>query len=347
MIGVDVSSSAIKLLELGDGGKGQFVVERYASMRLPKDALTDGVITKSELVEQALRDAWRNLGTRTRDVAMSLPTAAVITKKILIPGGASEAEIETQLSAEANQLVALPIEDVSLDYQLLGPNEKNPLDQNALLVVTRKERVEERVALAEAVGLKPQIMDVDAYATLAAYEQIAASQLPDNGQGQTTAVIDIGAYSTFVNVLHDNQPVYQREHTLGGQTLTNDIARRFDMSTEEAEEAKRRGSLPENYEADVLQPFLEGVVQEVNRALQLFFSATPYHSVDHILLAGGCAALPGLEDMVHHRTQASTLVANPFARMSVSQEVKARQLTSDAPSLMVACGLALRRFDPV
>jgi type IV pilus assembly protein PilM len=345
MIGLDVSSSAIKLLELGEAGKGVYRVDRYAHMGLPRDAMNDGVIAKPEVVEAALRDAWRLMNTRTREVVMSLPTSAVITKKILIPNNATEPEIETQLAAEANQMVALPIEEVSLDYQLLGPNAKNPEDQDALLVVTRRERVEERVALAEAVGLKAAVMDVDVYASLGAYGQMAY-QLPEDGLGQTVAIIDIGALTTFVNVLHDNQPVYQREHSLGGQTLTSDIARRFDMSSEEAEEAKRRGALPESYEAEVLQPFLETVVQEVNRAIQLFFSATPYHKVDHILLAGGCAAIPGLDDLVHRRLQANTLVANPFAKMSLSPEVKARQLATDAPSLLVACGLALRRFDP-
>jgi type IV pilus assembly protein PilM len=346
MIGLDVSSSAVKLLELGDMGKGLYRVERYGYAPLPKDAIPDGAIAKPEVVEAALRDAWRKLGTRTREVVMSLPTPAVITKKILIPKNISEAEIETQLAAEANQLVALPIEEVSLDYQVLGQNTRNPEDQDALLVVTRKERVEERVALAESVGLKPSVMDVDIYASIAAYEQMA-HQLPDDGQAQTVALIDIGAQTTFVNVLHDNQPVYQREHALGGSTLTGDIARRFDMSTEEAEEAKRRGALPESYEAEVLQPFMEMVVQEINRAVQLFFSATPYHKIDHIILAGGCSAIPGLDDLVHRRLQTNTLVANPFTKMSISPEVKARQLAADAPSLMVACGLALRRFDPI
>lgn len=345
MIGLDVSSSAIKLLELGEAGKGMYRVDRYAHVSLPRDAVNDGVIAKPDVVEAALRDAWRLLGTRTREVAMSLPTSAAITKKVLIPNNATEPEIETQLAAEANQMVALPIEEVSLDFQLLGPSSKNPEDQDALLVVTRRERVEERVALAEAVGLKPLVMDVDVYASLNAYQQMA-HQLTEDGRGQTVVIIDIGAVSTFVNVLNDNQPVYQREHSLGGQTLTGDIARRFDMSTEEAEEAKRRGALPESYEAEVLQPFLETVVQEINRAIQLFFSATPFHKVDYIILGGGCAAIPGLDDLVHRRLQANTVVANPFARMSVSPEVKARQLAADAPSLLVACGLALRRFDP-
>jgi type IV pilus assembly protein PilM len=214
-----------------------------------------------------------------------------------------------------------------------------------LVVVSRRERLEERVALAEAVGLKVVIVDVDSFATLNAYEQLA-DQLPDNGRNQTVAIIDIGANATHVSVVHDNQLVYQREHALGGYVLTQEIARRYDLPIDEAEDAKRKGLLPDSYESEVLQPFLDAVALEIGRALQLFFGATAYHSVDHILLAGGCAAIPGLDDIVHSRLQTSTLIANPFARMAVSSQVKARELAADAPALFVACGLALRWFDP-
>ncbi len=333
------------MLELADGGKGLRRVERYAISPLPRDAVQDGAIAKTEVVEAAMRDAWKALDTRTREVAMALPASSVITKKIMLPNTATEAEIETQVTAEANQVASFPLGDISLDYQILGPSAKNPNENDALLVLARRERVEERVALAEAVGLKVVVMDVDAFATLTAYEQMAF-QLPENGKGQTIAVIDVGAHTTHVNVLHDNQTVYQREHALGGSALTNEISRRFDLPSEEAEDAKRKGLLPDSYESEVLQPFLDSVAQEIGRALQLFFSATSFQHVDHILLAGGCAAIPGLDDVVHSRMQTSTLIANPFAKMAVSSHVKPRQLASEAPALFVACGLALRRFDP-
>ena len=334
------------MLELTDSGKGMRRVERYAIVPLPRDAVQDGAIAKNEIVEAAMREAWKLLNTRTRDVAMALPASSVITKKIMLPGSASEAEIETQVTAEANQVASFPLGDISLDYQILGPSVKNPEENDALLVLARRERVEERVALAESVGLKVTVMDVDAFATLTAYEQMAF-QLPENGKNQTVAVIDIGAHTTHVNVLRDNQMVYQRDHALGGSALTNEISRRFDLPPEEAEDSKRKGLLPDSYESEVLQPFLDSVAQEIGRALQLFFSATSYQRVDHILLAGGCAAIPGLDDVVHGRMQTSTLIANPFAKMAVSSHVKARQLASEAPALFVACGLALRRFDPV
>jgi len=333
------------MLELADSGGGMRRVERYAVVPLPKEAVQEGAISKPEAVEAALREAWKNLNSRTKDIVLALPASSVITKKIMLPGAATEAEIETQINAEANQVASFPLGDVSLDYQILGPNAKNPTENDALLVLARRERVEERVAVAEAAGLRTAIMDVDAFATLTAYEQMAF-QLPDQGAGQVVAIIDIGASSTHVNVLLDNQMVYQREHALGGNTLTNEISRRFDLPLEEAEDAKRKGLLPDSYEAEVLQPFLDSIAQEIGRALQLFFSATSYQRVDHILLAGGCASIPGLDDVVHGKVQTSTMIANPFAKMAVSSNVKARQLAAEAPGLFVACGLALRRFDP-
>jgi len=345
LIGVDVSSSAVKMLELADSGNGMRRVERYAIATLPRDAVQEGAIAKPEIVEAAMRQAWSELKTRTRNVVLALPASSVITKKIMLPGTASESEIDTQVNAEANRVASFPIGEVSLDYQILGPNAKNPGENDALMVLARRERVEERVALAEAVGLKAVCMDVDAFGALTAYEQMAF-QLPDNGKGQIVAIIDIGANTMHVNVLNDNAPVYQREHAMGGATLTNEISRRFDMPLEDAEDAKRKGMLPDSYESEVLQPFLDAVAQEVSRAIQLFFSATSFHRVDHLLLAGGCAAIPGLDDVVYGRTQTSTMIANPFAKMAVSPHVKARQLAADAPALFVSCGLALRRFDP-
>lgn len=345
LIGVDISSSAVKMLELAEGGQGTCRVERYAIAKLPKDALSEGSIARPELVEAGLNDAWKAMQTRTRNVALALPAAAVITKKILLPQNASELDIETQVMAEVNQMAPFPLDEVSLDYQILGPSPQAPEENEAIVVVTRRERLEERVALTEAVGLKAVIVDVDSFATLNAFEQIA-DQLPDNGRNQTVAIIDIGANAMHVSMVHDNQLVYQREHAVGGQMLTQEIARRYDLPVDEAEEAKCKGLLPDGYESEVLQPFLDTVALEIDRALQLFFGATVYHSVDHILLAGGCAAIPGLKEAVQSRMQTHTLIANPFAKMAVSNRIKAQQLAADAPALLVACGLAMRRFDP-
>jgi type IV pilus assembly protein PilM len=345
LIGVDISTSSVKMVELSDAGKGLYRIERYAIEPLAKDAVADGNIANLEAVAEAIKHTWRQMGTRTKNVALALPAAAVITKKIIVAAGLSENELEMQVESEANQYIPFALDEVNLDFQVLGPVPNNPEEAEVLIAASRKEKVEDRVVAIESAGLKALVMDVESYATQTAYELIAP-QLPNAGQDQTIAIIDIGSAMMHVNVLLNNQSVYMREQTFGGNQLTQEIQRRYSLSAEEAEIAKRNGGLPENYEAEVLQPFLDSLALEVAKALQFFFSSTQFNRVDHILLAGGCAMIPGADEAVSQRTQVHTSVANPFASMAISSRVKPRQLAQDAPILLIACGLAMRRFDP-
>lgn len=345
LIGVDISSSYIKMVEIVDRGKGLYGVERYVIEPLPKDTVTDGNIANIEAAGEAMKRAHKQLGTRIKNVALALPASAVITKKVLLAADQREEDMEFQVQSEANQYIPFSLDEVNLDFQVIGPAPNNEEEVEVLIAASRKEKIEDRQAVAEAAGLKTVVMDVESYAALAAFDMIkgAATGIEDK---DVTAIVDIGAQTTRVSVMHEDQQVYSREQQLGGYQLTQDISRQFGMPLEEAEVAKKGGGLPENYHADVLQPFNEKVVLEVSRALQFFFTSTQFSKVDHVLLAGGCAMLDGLEEMVAQRTQVHTLVANPFANMALSPKIKPRQLTIDAPALMVACGLAMRRFDP-
>jgi type IV pilus assembly protein PilM len=345
MLGLDISSTSVKLVELSDTGKGVYRVERYIIEPLPKDAVNEGNIANLEVVADAIRRAWKTLGTRVKHVAMALPSNAVITKKILAPATLTGIELENQVESEANQVIPFSMDEVNLDFQVLGPAANSPTDVQILLAAARKEKVEDRVAAAEASGLKSLVMDVEAYATQLAYEAMS-NQLPSSGAGQTVAIIDVGASAMHINILHDNDSVYLRDHGFGGNQLNQEISRRYGMTGEEAEMAKRKGTLPESYEVEVLQPYSETLAMEIGRALQLFTTSTQYHKVDQILLAGGGAMIPGLDDVVANRTGISTMVANPFSNMAVGSKIRPQELASDAPALFVACGLALRRFDP-
>jgi len=346
LIGVDISSSSVKMVELSAAPKkGGYVVERYAIESLPKDAITDGNINNLDAVAESVQLAWKRLGTRIKNVSMALPAAAVITKKILLPAGLREEELEQQVESEANQYIPFALEEVNLDFQVIGPAANNPEELEVLLAASRKGNVEDRVAAAQSSGLKVIVMDVESFAAELAFEQILA-QLPEGAPDKCVALIDIGASVMNVNVLRNGQSVYSRDQQMGGIQLTQQIQTVFGLSAEDAESAKRNGGLPDNYESDVLAPFRESVVMEIARALQFFFTSTQYNEVDYIVLAGGSAAIPGLDDAVATKTQVSTMVANPFALMSLSSRIKPRQLQVDAPSLIIACGLAMRRFDP-
>jgi type IV pilus assembly protein PilM len=344
LIGVDISTSAVKMVELSSAGKGAYRLEGYAIAAIPKDAIVDGNVSGLEQVSDAVKLAWKLLGSRERRAALALPSAAVITKKVLMSADLREADMEAQVEAEANQYIPFPLEEVNIDFQVIGPAPNNADEVEVLIAAARKEKIEDRVAAAEDAGLKVTVMDVDTYATEAAYG-IMASQLPNAGKDQTVMIVDIGAVMMHINVLHDNKSVYIREQAFGGAQLTQEIQRRFGLSVEEAEIAKRKGGLPESYESELLQPFMQSMSTEVARALQFFTSSTQYNRVDHIVLAGGCAAIPAVDVMVQDRTQVNTVVANPFQSMSLGSRIKQQQAAIDAPALIIACGLAMRGVD--
>ncbi len=344
LIGVDISSSSVKMVELASDGKSGYRVERYTIEVLPRDAVADGNIVNLEAAAEAVRRAWKKMATSTRQVAIALAGSHVITKKIIVAAGQREEELEVQVESEANQYIPFALEEVNLDFQVVGPAPSSPDEIEVLIAASRKEKVEDRVAVVESAGLKPVVVDVESYAVLSAFELIE-KQLPDGGKGQIIALVDVGAGVMNLTVLRNGQQLYVREQAFGGNQLTQDIARLFGMTFEEAESEKRRNNLPDNYEADLLQPFVESMALEVSRALQFFFTSTQFNQVNHIVLAGGCAVLPGADEAVASRTQINTIIANPFADMVLSGGVRAKNLLADASSLMAACGLALRRFD--
>lgn len=344
LIGLDISSSAVKMVELAGDGRNGYRVERYTIEVLPRDAVADGNIVNLEAAAETVRRAWKKMATSTRQVAIALPASHVITKKIIVAAGQREEELELQVESEANQYIPFALDEVNLDFQVVGPAPSSPDEIEVLIAASRKEKVEDRVAVVESAGLKPTVMDVDSYAVLSAFGLIE-KQLPEGGKGQIIALVDVGAHSMNLTVMRNGQQLYAREQAFGGNQLTQDIAKLFGMSFEEAEAEKRRNNLPDSYEAELLQPFVESMALEVSRALQFFFTSTQFTHVNHIVLGGGCAVLPGADEAVASRTQINTIIANPFADMILSDRVRAKSLLGDASSLMAACGLALRRFD--
>ncbi|PTU66737.1 pilus assembly protein PilM [Chromobacterium sp. Beijing] len=345
MLGLDISSTAVKLVELSRSGKN-CQVERYVIEALPKDAISDGNLVDIEGIAETLRRAWKRLGSPTRHVAIAIPTAMAIYKKLLVPVSQTD-NLAELIESEANQSIPFPLEEVNLDHQVLGPAPSSIDDLEVLLCAARKEKVEERVAVVEMAGLRAQVVDVESFAMMTAFEQVE-QQLPEQGMNQTFALFDIGATRIHCNVIRNNQQVYYREQVFGGQQLTRDIQRRYGISYEEAESGKRGMSLPDGYESELMHPFVDSLAQEIQRALQFFYttvSVSQYLRVDYILLAGGCSMLPGLDDAVAGRTQISTMIANPFSTMVQSSHIRLKELLMDAPALLVACGLAMRRFD--
>ncbi|MFT4045104.1 MAG: pilus assembly protein PilM [Solimonas sp.] len=344
LIGLDISSSSVKLLELARKGEG-FHVETYAVEPLPPNAVSDKQITEPKLVAEAIGRAVNRAGTRTRQAAVAVSGAAVISKIIEMPAALSDDEMEEQIRAEADQYIPYSIDEVNIDFEIIGRNAKNGEVVDVLLAACRKEQVDQRGAALELAGLRPKVIDIETYA-LENASRFLEHQMPDGGRGRTIAIVDIGATTMSVLILHDRHTIYTRDQAFGGRQLTEEIMRQYGVSFYEATRAKRDGKLPEDYASDVLPSFVADMAIQIDRSLQFFFSAaTQYTHIDQIILAGGCAHIERIDAKIQERLQIPTVVARPFAQMSVGGRAKPASLARDEASLLIACGLAFRAFD--
>jgi type IV pilus assembly protein PilM len=340
---LDISSSSVKLVELGRDKAGNLVLERCAIEPLERGWITDGNVEKFDEVAEAVRRVVKKSGTRTKNVAMALPPSAVITKKIILPGGMSEAELEIQVESEANQYIPFSLEEVSLDFCVVGPSPTSAGDVEVLIAASRREKVQDRQGLAEAAGLKPIIIDVESYASRLATGRLIET-LPNKGVDTMVALFEVGAFTTSMQVIKNDEVLYDRDQAFGGAQLTQLIVRQYGFSPEEAESKKRNGDLPDDYDSGVLRPFVDSMAQEIGRALQFFFTSTPHNKVDYVMLAGGSAALPGLTEAVTQQTSFACSLVNPFDGMEIGSGIREKKMRREAPSYLTSCGLAMRRF---
>ena len=343
MLGLDISSSSVKLVELSRDKAGNLVLDRCAIEPLERGWITDGNVEKFDEVAEAVRRVVKKSGTKTRHVAMALPASAVITKKIILPGGMNDVELESQVESEANQYIPFSLDEVSLDFCVVGPSTTSVGDVEVLIAASRKEKVQDRQGLAEAAGLKPIVVDVESYASRLATARLIEN-LPNKGLNTLVALFEVGALTTSMQVIKNDEVLYERDQAFGGAQLTQLIVRQYGFSPEEAETKKRSGDLPDDYESGVLKPFVDSTAQEIGRALQFFFTSTPHNKVDYVMLAGGSSSLPGLSASVTQQTSFACIQAQPFEGMTIGKNVKESKMRREAASYLTSCGLAMRRF---
>ena len=341
LVGVDISSTTVKLLELSVKN-GRYWVESYAVMPLPENSVVEKSILNPEAVADALERAVNLANPHTTHVAIAVPTSMVIHKIIEMDADMSDEEREVQIRMDAEQYIPFPLDEVSLDFEVLPDRLANPNRVNVLLVATRTENVDNRVEVLELAGLVAKVADVESYAMERAFS-VFADTLPMGAN--TVGILDIGHTMTTLSVMQKGKIIYTREQVFGGRQLTQDIQSRYGLSFEEAGRAKKERTLPDDYDTEVLEPFLDAVVQQAARSLQFFFSSSQFNEIDHILLAGGNANIPGLAKLLQQKLGYRVTIANPFLQMGFSPQIDIKKIENDASSLMVACGLALRSFD--
>lgn len=344
LIGLDITTSSVKLIELQRSGR-DFVVESYAAEPTPPSSINEKAIVDAEAVGEAVRRAVKRSGSKSREVAIAISGDAAITKVIQMPKNLNETDMEGQVELQADQYIPFPMEEVSFDYEVIGESERDPDMLDVLLVATRTENVEQRNSAVEAAGLTARVVDVEAFAVENAC-QLLTHQMADAGADHYVAIVDFGASTTTFSVLHDLKVIYTRDFAFGGQQLTEEIMRTYGLSMEDAGRAKKEGGLPSNYQPEVLDAFMDDMSQQVSRSLQFFLaSGSGREQPEQILICGGCANIPGVADVIGSHVGITTEVGDPLGQMKVSSRAKSQGVQRDSTALLTACGLALRSFD--
>ncbi|MGP4952594.1 pilus assembly protein PilM [Psychrobacter sp. T6-1] len=341
LIGVDVCATSVKLVDIRRV-QGVYHLKSYGIESLASGVVVDKLIVDTEIVGDTIASLARRCQVAGSNAATSVSGSAVITKIIDMDKNLTDVEREAQIRLDADQYIPYPLEDVNLDFEVQGPSLISDEMVQVLLAASRSENVDQRVDALTFGGLQTKIMDIETHAIERAFELMVdnLANLPE-----LVALVDIGHNQTTLYIAKDGEFVYSREQLFGGAQLTEAIQNRYGLTFEEATLSKRERTLPDDYYPEVLTPFLESAIQQITRSLQFYFSSSQYNSIDHIVLAGGSSAISGLAGMVQQKLGVSVSVANPFINMTIDPYIDSEQLAIDAPSLMGACGLALRSFD--
>ncbi len=347
LVGVDIGPSVIKMVELAhtsSRGVGAYRLERFGVGNVPDGAVDGRKVVDAEALAGAIKQTLKNAGIKAKRAAAAVAGSSVITKTLSLPAGMGHRELEALVQLEADQYIPYTLEEVKIDFEVLGPSRNATENVDVLLAASHSENVDERVKVIRASGLEPVVIDVEAFAIANACEHLSG-EWPAADEEVAVAIADVGAYSTTVIVVQQGRVVYTREQNIGGNRLSEDIQHRYGMSSDEAEVAKRSGDLPDDYSEFIRRPFLEMLAQEIRGALQFYHAAGTGADVNRLFLTGGAAAMPELARLVSQHADIPAKVFNPFGYMEMAPSVHVNKLKDMAPSLAVACGLAMRRFD--
>jgi type IV pilus assembly protein PilM len=345
IIGVDISASSIKCVEISKGKNG-YVLENYSIEPTPKDALNDQGISNADVLGDALKRAWTKLGTKIKNIAIAIPGNVAITKKVKFVNELDDIAIAEEVILEARQFIPFNLDDVHIDWVNCGPHPKTPDTHNEILIcASRRDRIVDYMAVAEAAGLTVVKVDIDTFAQQLAFDSIL--QANPEIANEVVAVVDAGSTMLHLAIYNKGEElIFSKEISFGSNQLTESICHVYGITADQAENAKRRGGEGlTDYQIQVMNPFLQSLGIEIYRSLQFFLTQATVEKIDRILLAGGCAAFEQAAEIVGSTSQLTTSLFNPFDHMHHSGKIKNRNINREAPILMTACGLALRRFD--
>lgn len=350
LLGIDISSSAVKLIELKQKKGNHYQIESYSVVPLPEGASEEDSIALVEPVAECIKKAVKDSRTKLKNCALAVPASGVINKIITIPADVPEMEHEIHVRLEAEQYIPYPIEEVHIDFEVQGPAPHAQGMLEVKLVATRQENVDLRVSAAEMAGLKVDIVDIESYVLervintmTPEFDRLAASE--GNDERHVIGVVDFGAVMCNLVVFENGEMIFSQEHAFGGKQLTSEIMQRYGLNWQQAGAAKKQGDLPESYIPEVLEPFKERLTQQVERFLQLYYAASHHGQLDKILLAGGTSLIPGMDEQIQQISNVPTALANPFVDCVLAKRVNPVRFNNDIPAMLIAAGLSLRGLD--
>lgn len=340
MVGVDFGSQTIKAVVIS-GKAGRFQIDACIEVQTPKGSLIDYQMQDVEKISQSVKQLVKLLPSRQRFVATSVSGSNVISKVTQIDNKLSTSELESHIEMEAEQLIPFPLDEISLDFEVLGPNLNDPTRNDVLVSAARTESITSRVTTLQDSGLQVKVVDVSLHA-LARSMVALVPELTTSRTDAVCALVDIGAVSLTFGVMVNGEVVYSRLQSFGGDNFTQSVASFYNLPIDEAERTKVQGRLPADADMDVLAPYITLLVQQVRRNIQLFCSSSGYREVDLLLLSGGGSLIPGLAEQLAMELQVEVKHPDPF---SISPKHRS-EFVKHGAKYMTALGLALRSFVP-
>ncbi|MDT8317967.1 MAG: type IV pilus assembly protein PilM [bacterium] len=338
LFGLDVGSYAIKMVELKEGKKGYQLIN-IGLAPIPPDAIVDGALMDPGAIAEAITALLAKTKVKLKDVATSIAGHSVIIKKITL-ASMSDEELADSIQWEAEQYVPFDIADVNLDFEILGPDPVDESQMEVLLVAAKKETIDDYTAVFAEAGLNPVVMDIDAFAC---QNMLELNYPPDDGV--VTAIVNIGAGLTNVNILKDGASLFVRDVASGGNHFTEAIQKRFGVGQELADSAKLGASV-EGVDSsglkEVIRESMDGIASEVARTLDFFLATNPDNNVDKVFISGGGARVKGLGALMSDKLGVPVEIVDPFQMINFNKKY-AEMIAAEGPSFGVAVGLAIRK----
>jgi len=340
VIGIDIGSSSIKLVELIEGKNG-FKLQNLAISSLPPEAIVDGAFMDSVTIIDTIRDLITTSKVKTKDVVTSVSGHSVIVKKISLPF-MTEAELEESIRWEAERYIPFDINDVNIDFQTFGSNPENPEVMEVVLVAAKKDIINDYVSMIMEAGLNPVIIDIDAFAL----ENMVAINY-EIGKEEVVAIVNVGASITNINILKDNVSGFTRDIFKGGNQITEDIQRQLHVDYDEAEKIKV-GSKVDVTSRSIVQNLLktasESLAAEIRNSLDFFQSTTTYEKISKLYLSGGGSKIKDFDILLQQEIGIPVEIVHPFTKIEYNEKNFDVEYLREIGSIMgVGVGLASRR----